>query len=241
MLTCQLFIVLHLWCILSYFASSLLLFSCSCVACSVLCSVLCCVAVCCSVLCVVLCCCVVVVVVWCVCGVVCGCVCGVCVGVCGCVCGGCVVCVVCVCGVLCCVVLCVLCVCVCYVVCVVCVCVVCVVCVVCCCDGRGGGCGGGGGRRKGETNRTISQLTPAKVSFKIAETEQLYQVKRMIGGAGTCCSRRVSLVNLWGQVITLRGLFLVSRTGDDPVCVESKRPRVYIQNVPVYAGTTPTC
>ena len=36
------------------------------------------------------------------------------------------------------------------------------------------------GRRRGETNRTIW----AKVSLKIAETEQLYQVKRMIGGIG---------------------------------------------------------
>ena len=46
---------------------------------------------------------------------------------------------------------------------------------------------------------------------------------------------RVSLVNLWGRVRTLRGLFMVSRTGDDhpvcrfkktPPCVDSKRPRV---------------
>ena len=36
-----------------------------------------------------------------------------------------------------------------------------------------------GGRRR-ETNRTIW----AKVSLKIAETEQPYQVKRMIGGIG---------------------------------------------------------
>ena len=52
----------------------------------------------------------------------------------------------------------------------------------CCCGARGCG-GGGGGRgrmRRGETNRTIW----AKVSLKIAETEKLYQVKRMIGGIG---------------------------------------------------------
>ena len=65
----------------------------------------------------------------------------------------------------------------------------------------------------------------------------------MIGGIGTCCSQsflklenrkdpRVSLVDLWGQVITLRGQILVSRTDDDP--------RVYVQNVPVHAGTTRT-
>ena len=36
------------------------------------------------------------------------------------------------------------------------------------------------GRRRGETNRTIW----AKVSLKSDETEQLYQVKRMIGGIG---------------------------------------------------------
>ena len=52
----------------------------------------------------------------------------------------------------------------------------------------GCGCGGGGGRgergRRGDTNRTIWKLIPAKVFLKIAETEQLYQVKRMIGGIG---------------------------------------------------------
>ena len=37
-----------------------------------------------------------------------------------------------------------------------------------------------GGKRRRETNRTIW----AKVSLKIAETEQLYQGKRMIGGIG---------------------------------------------------------
>ena len=61
--------------------------------------------------------------------------------------------------------------------------------------------GGGGG--EGENNRTIW----AKVSLNNAETEQPYQVKRMIGGIGTCCSQsilklekgkdpKVSLVNL---------------------------------------------
>ena len=35
-------------------------------------------------------------------------------------------------------------------------------------------------RRRRETNRTIW----AKVSLKIAETEQLYQVERMVGGIG---------------------------------------------------------
>ena len=56
-------------------------------------------------------------------------------------------------------------------------------CVARCRGGRGGrgcGCGGGGGRgegRRGETNRTIWLLIPAKVSLKIAETEQLYQAR----------------------------------------------------------------
>ena len=36
------------------------------------------------------------------------------------------------------------------------------------------------GRRRRETNRTIS----AKVSFKIAETQQLYQGKQKNGGIG---------------------------------------------------------
>ena len=55
-------------------------------------------------------------------------------------------------------------------------------------------------RTRRETDRTIW----AKVSLKIAETEQPYQVKRMIGGIGDCCSLKlengkepsVSLVNL---------------------------------------------
>ena len=61
-------------------------------------------------------------------------------------------------------------------------------CVVCCCGARGRGRGGGGGGReeegggeeKGDSKRTIW----AKVSLKIAETEQLYQVKRLIVGIG---------------------------------------------------------
>ena len=114
----------------------------------------------------------------------------------------------------------------------------CVLCVVCCCGGRGGG--REGGRRTGEANnRTVWLLIPAKVSLKIAETEQLHQVKRMIGGIGdmlfSICSQTgnvydptVSLVNLWRQVRTLRELFMVSRTGDDPPCVDSKtRPCVH--------------
>ena len=58
-------------------------------------------------------------------------------------------------------------------------------------------------------------------------------------------------VNLWGQVRTLRGLFLVSRTDGDPPplsllfpsppCVRPKNLRVWIQNVPVCTGTTPAC
>ena len=82
----------------------------------------------------------------------------------------------------------------------------CVLCVVCCFvvvveEGRG--------RRTGETNRTIWVQIPAKVSLKRAETDQLYQVKRMIGGIGdmlfSICSQTgnvydptVSLVNPFG-------------------------------------------
>ena len=46
-----------------------------------------------------------------------------------------------------------------------------------------------------------------------------------------------------GHVITLRGPFLVSRTGDafsSPPCADSQRPRVYIQNVTVCTRTTRT-
>ena len=51
------------------------------------------------------------------------------------------------------------------------------------------------------------------------------------------------VVNLWGQVITLRGQVLVRGTADDPMfpCVHSKGPRVYVQNVPVCTSTTRTC
>ena len=58
----------------------------------------------------------------------------------------------------------------------------------------------------------------------------MYQVKRMTGGIGnmlsSICSEtenvedpRVSLVNLWGQVRTLRGQILGSRRGDDTLRV----------------------
>ena len=47
-------------------------------------------------------------------------------------------------------------------------------------------------------------------------------------------------VNLWGQVITLRGLFLVSGTADDRRVLTQNAFRVYTQNVPVCTGTTPT-
>ena len=57
------------------------------------------------------------------------------------------------------------------------------------------------------------------------------------------CDPTVSLVVLsGGQVRTLRELFLVSRTGDDHRCVDSKkRLHVYIRNVPVCTSTTRTC
>ena len=44
--------------------------------------------------------------------------------------------------------------------------------------------GCGEGERREETNRTMSQLIPSAVSLRIAETEQLYQAQRMIGGIG---------------------------------------------------------
>ena len=110
-------------------------------------------------------------------------------------------------------------------------------------------------RRRGETNRTIW----AKVSFKIAETEQPYQVKRMIGGIGdmffsiysqteNVYDPTVSLVNhLWARVRTIRELFLVSRTGDDPLpsvcafktspCVRPTHVETHVRVVPVHTGT----
>ena len=51
--------------------------------------------------------------------------------------------------------------------------------------------------RRGETDPTIWLLIPARASLKIAETEQLYQAKRMIGGFGdmlfSICSRTENL------------------------------------------------
>ena len=38
--------------------------------------------------------------------------------------------------------------------------------------------------RREETNQTMSQLIPSAVSLRFAETEQLYQAQRMIGGIG---------------------------------------------------------
>ena len=97
--------------------------------------------------------------------------------------------------------------------------------------------------RREETNRTMS---PSAVSLRIVETEQFYQVKRMIGGIGNVFLSTysqtgngydplVSLVDLWGQVMTIRGQILVSRIDDVPSvcgfktspCVRSKRHHVY--------------
>ena len=38
--------------------------------------------------------------------------------------------------------------------------------------------------RREETKPNMSQLTPSAVSLRIAETEQLYEAQRMIGGIG---------------------------------------------------------
>ena len=43
---------------------------------------------------------------------------------------------------------------------------------------------GGGGRGEGGDKPKQSQLIPSAVSLRIAETEQFYQAKRMIGGIG---------------------------------------------------------
>ena len=97
-----------------------------------------------------------------------------------------------------------------------------------------------GRRSRGESHWTIWLLIPAKVSLKIAETEQLYQARRMIGGIGNMLFSIYSHTWKWERskgfigeplkhVITLRGQILVRRTDDDPPCspcVRSKRPRV---------------
>ena len=100
--------------------------------------------------------------------------------------------------------------------------------------------------RRVETNRTMS---PSAVSPKIAETEQLHQAQRMIGGIGNVLFSRpiltlenrkdpkVSCGEPLKHVITVRGQILVSRTDYDPCspcvasktlpCARSKRLRVY--------------
>ena len=51
---------------------------------------------------------------------------------------------------------------------------------------------GEGSRKRGETNRAVWLLIPAKASLKIAETEQLYQGKANDWrNRETCCSRSI--------------------------------------------------
>ena len=109
----------------------------------------------------------------------------------------------------------------------------------------------GGGERRVETNRTMS---PSAVSPKIAETEQLHQAQRMIGGIGNVLFSRpiltfenrkdpkVSCGEPLKHVITVRRQILVSRTDYDPAprVWLQKRLRVHVQNVsvvPAYTGT----
>ena len=123
----------------------------------------------------------------------------------------------------------------------------------CCCCCRCGllrgccvvGCCGGGGEREEETNRTISQLIPSAESLRVAETEQLCQVKandwrnrahvvlNLFFRLENLLDPWASLVHLWGQVIiTLRGQILVSSTDDatlpPPPCARPKRPRIFV-------------
>ena len=81
-----------------------------------------------------------------------------------------------------------------------------------------------------------SQLIPSAVSLRIAETEQLYQAQRMLGGIGNVLLSTYSqtengedpLVFLGEplkHLITIRGRILVSRSNDDPLL-----SRVYVQN-----------
>ena len=92
---------------------------------------------------------------------------------------------------------------------------------------------GGRGRRR-ETTRTIWLLIPARASLKIAETEQLYQVKRMIGGIGDM------LFSIYSQTEhekDPRGSF-VCRFKTSPY-VPAPRPHVvtHVRVVPVHTGT----
>ena len=73
-----------------------------------------------------------------------------------------------------------------------------------------------------EGQRTIQKMVPAHVSLRLAGVEQLYQEKRMIEGIGN-----VFVIDLFSNfkwvrsggyfcaTSTLRGSFLVSRTGDE--------------------------
>ena len=60
-----------------------------------------------------------------------------------------------------------------------------------------------------EANRTIWLLIPAKVSLKRAEAEQLYQVKRMIGGIEdmlfSICSQTENVSDPTASLVNLSG------------------------------------
>ena len=97
------------------------------------------------------------------------------------------------------------------------------------------------GDRPTEQSSTLFPSGQLKLNSFIRESECVEE-------SGTCCSQSiltlenrkdplVSLVDLWGQVMTLRGQILVSRTDNDTL----PPLRVSIQNVPVWTFKTSPC
>ena len=115
----------------------------------------------------------------------------------------------CVCGCVC------VCVCVwCVFLCVgVCVCVCDRVGVLCVWEGEEGGSGGGGDGGW----VVVVFVVPSAVSLRITEAQQLHQVKRMIGGIGTCCSRPILKL----EICKIQWLLSVnlSEARDNPMCI----------------------
>ena len=61
----------------------------------------------------------------------------------------------------------------------------------------------------------MSQLIPSAVSLRIAETEQLYQAKRMIGGIGNLLLSTYSQTQKMGKILSF---LLVNLSGASENC-----------------------
>ena len=78
-------------------------------------------------------------------------------------------------------------------------------------------------------------------SLRVAEVEQLYQVKRMIGGIGNNTTEDEREEREQEREKEKEKERERDRRERGPPCVHSTRPRVCVQNVPVCTGNMPTC